>query len=81
MQSSRVTVCLSPFTYLHLSTIQSIKKTYTHNRSCDSSPSCPGGGLGITTDRDQRSWVFLNNPKNTLPLKENPKKAFRKVKH
>ena len=29
----------------------------------------PGGGLGIPTDRDQQSWVFLNNPKNTLPLK------------
>ena len=36
----------------------------------------PGGGLGIPTDRNQRSWVFLNSPKNTLPLKENPKKYF-----
>ena len=39
---------------------------------------CKGGGLGIPTDRDQRSWVFLNNPKNTLPLKENPKYYFPK---
>ena len=23
----------------------------------------PGGGLGVPTDRDQRSWVFLSNPK------------------
>ena len=23
----------------------------------------PGGGLGIPTDRNQRNWVFLNNPK------------------
>ena len=37
-----------------------------------------GGELGIPTDMDQRSWVFLNNPKNTLPLKENPKKYFPK---
>ena len=35
------------------------------------------GGVGIPTDRDQRSWVFLNNPKNTLPLKENPKNTSR----
>ena len=40
--------------------------------------SIPGGGLGIPTDRDQRSWVFLSNPKNTLALKENPKKYFPK---
>ena len=33
----------------------------------------PGGGLGIPTDMDQWNWVFLNNTKNTLPLKENPK--------
>ena len=38
----------------------------------------PGGELGIPTDRDQRSWVFLRNPKNTLALKENPKKYFPK---
>ena len=37
-----------------------------------------GGGLGIPTDRDQQSWVFLSNPKNTLALKENPKKYFPK---
>ena len=38
----------------------------------------PGGGLDKPTDRDQRSWVFLNDPKNTLPLtdRENPKKYF-----
>ena len=23
----------------------------------------PRGGLGVPTDRDQRSWVFLGNPK------------------
>ena len=38
----------------------------------------PGGDHGIPIDRDQRSWVFLKNPKNTLPLKENPKKYFPK---
>ena len=36
----------------------------------------PGGGLDKSTDRDQRSWVFLNYPKNTLPLTENPKKTL-----
>ena len=36
--------------------------------------SAPGDGLGTHTDRDQRSWVFLNDPKNTLPLTENKKK-------
>ena len=39
---------------------------------------CPRGGLGIPIDRDQRSWVFPNNPKNTLPL--NAKNTFNKVK-
>ena len=41
-----------------------------------------GGGLEKPTDRDQRSWVFLNDPKkNTLPLTENPQKnTFRKAK-
>ena len=38
----------------------------------------PCGGIGILTDRDQLSWVLLNNPKNTLPLKENPKKYLPK---
>ena len=41
----------------------------------------PGGGLGVPTDRDQRSWIILNNPKSTLPLKENPKNTFRKLKN
>ena len=36
-----------------------------------------GGGLGIPTDRNQRSCVFLNDPKNTLPLKK-PKKILSK---
>ena len=40
----------------------------------------PGGGLNKPTDRDQRSWVFLNYPKNTLPLTEHPKKYFPKSK-
>ena len=40
----------------------------------------PGGGLDKPTDRDQRSWVFLNDPKNTLPLTENPKEYFSKSK-
>ena len=39
-----------------------------------------GGGLDKSTYRDQRSWVFLNYPKNTLPLTENPKKYFPKSK-
>ena len=26
----------------------------------------PGGGLDKPTDRDQRSWVFLNDPKKIL---------------
>ena len=34
----------------------------------------PGGGLGIPTDRDKRSWIFLNEQKNTLSLTEDPKK-------
>ena len=33
----------------------------------------PVSGLGIPTDRDQRSWVFLKDPKNTLSLTEDPK--------
>ena len=40
----------------------------------------PESGLGIPTDRDQQSLVFPNNPKSTLPLKENPKKYFLKSK-
>ena len=38
------------------------------------------GGLGILTDRDQRSWVFLNDPKNIFPLTENQKNTFPKAK-
>ena len=38
----------------------------------------PGGGLDKPTDRDQRSWVFLNDPKNILPLTENPQKILSK---
>ena len=41
----------------------------------------PGGGLDKSTDRDQQSWVFLNDPKNTLPLKQKTQKnTFRKTK-
>ena len=57
----------------------------------------PGGGLDKPTDRDQRSWVFLNDPrkyfatnrkpKKRLSKKQNPKNTlkntiyFAKVKH
>ena len=40
----------------------------------------PGDGLDKPTDSDRRSWVFLNDPKNTLPLTENLKKYFPKSK-
>ena len=40
----------------------------------------PGGGLDKSTDRDQRSWVFPNDPKNILPLTENPKQYFPQSK-
>ena len=40
----------------------------------------PGGGLGKPTDRDQRSSVFLNDPKKYFPLTENPQKYFPKSK-
>ena len=40
----------------------------------------PGGEFDIPTDRDQRSWVCLNNPKNTLPLTENPKNTLWEAK-
>ena len=42
----------------------------------------PGGGFDKPTDRDQLSWVFLNYPKNTLPLfTKDPKNyTFRKNK-
>ena len=36
----------------------------------------PGGGLSILTDRDQRSWAFLNDPKNILPPTEDPRKIL-----
>ena len=40
-----------------------------------------GSGLGIPTDRGgQRSWVFLNNSKNTLLVREKTKKYFLKSK-
>ena len=34
--------------------------------------------MDLPLDRDQQSWVLLSNPKNTLALKENPKKYFPK---
>ena len=37
-----------------------------------------GSGIGIPTDRDQQSWVFRNDPKNTLPLTGNSEKYFLK---
>ena len=40
----------------------------------------PGGVLDKHTDRDQRSWVFLNYPKNTLQLTEHPKNTCREAK-
>ena len=36
----------------------------------------PGGELGIPTDRDQRSWVFLNNPKKYFATDRNPQKVL-----
>ena len=39
---------------------------------------CPGGGLGIPTDRDKRNWVLLKDPKNTLSLTEDPTKYLLK---
>ena len=33
-------------------------------------------GLDKPTDRDQRSQVFLNYPKNTLPLTKNPREIL-----
>ena len=32
----------------------------------------PGGELGIPTDRDQWSWVFLNNPKRYFATERKP---------
>ena len=41
----------------------------------------PGGGLAILKDRDQRSRVFLNDPKQYLPTERKPKEnTFQKVK-
>ena len=40
----------------------------------------PGGRLGIPKDRDQQSWIVLNDPKNALPLKESPKSTIQKLK-
>ena len=42
--------------------------------------SSPGGGVENARNRDQRSWVFLNCPKNTLLLTEKLKKYFPKSK-
>ena len=36
----------------------------------------PRGGRGILTDRDQRSWVFLNNPKILCHRKKTPQKML-----
>ena len=35
-----------------------------------------GGELGIPTDRDQQSWVFLNNPKKYFATDRKPKKIL-----
>ena len=41
----------------------------------------PGGGLDKPTDRDQRSWVFLNYSKKYFATDRNPKnKNFPKGK-
>ena len=34
----------------------------------------PGGGLGIPTDKDQRSWVFLKDQKKYFVTDRRPKK-------
>ena len=39
----------------------------------------PGGGLDKPTDRDQRSWVFLNDPRKYF-AKNFQKISFRKAK-
>ena len=36
----------------------------------------PGGELGILRDRDQWSWVFLNNPKKYFATDRKPKKIL-----
>ena len=36
----------------------------------------PGGGLDKPTGRDQRSWVFLNDPKKYFATNTKPKKLF-----
>ena len=36
----------------------------------------PGGGLDKPTDRDQRSWVFLNDPKKYFATNRKPKKIL-----
>ena len=38
----------------------------------------PGGGLSILTDRDQRSWVFLNDPKKYFGTDSRPKNILSK---
>ena len=49
-----------------------------HFRALNQIPRAQGGGPGILTDGDQRSWVFLNDPKNTVSLTENPQKYLLK---
>ena len=39
-------------------------------------PVAPGGGLDKHTDRDQRSWVFLNYPKKYFATDRTPKKIL-----
>ena len=38
----------------------------------------PGDGLDKPTDRDRRSWVFLNDPKNCFGTNRKPKKVLFK---
>ena len=53
--------------------IRCLVKEYAFIDNKKHTPKGPGGGLGITTDRDQQSRVFLNDPINTFqkskPLK------------
>ena len=37
---------------------------------------CPGGGLGIPTDRDQQSWVFLNDPQKYFASDSKPQEIL-----
>ena len=40
----------------------------------------PGDGLDKPTERDRRSWVFLNDPKNYFGTNRKPKKVLSKSK-